>query len=279
MWGGDDNFDLAKTIAEGFGRWDEVLEPLRTLKNYSQRAHLEDKAFLKTEFWNFKSPVYDLRRPHPLNVYPVMATLPENITRLTHLKWMNICCVGLESLPENMSALHRLERLLCTNNKLKTLPQSLFQLKNLSSLEAHYNQIETLPANFWTGMNDTITYNSIRLSHNRLQALPEIHTPTANIYDLDFSFNQLSTLFQNFKHLRGVQQLKLSNNQLQTLPESIGDAPFTHVFVSNNQLKTLPESLFKNPDLKLVDARKNPISLREQKKIYQWVSDQVKILL
>ncbi|MBS0286533.1 MAG: leucine-rich repeat domain-containing protein [Proteobacteria bacterium] len=94
-------------------------------------------------------------------------------------------------------------------------------------------------AAFWRDLQ------SLRLQDNFLQTLPSnIGNNLQALLALFCENNQLTTLPESIGKLQALQVLFCDNNQLTTLPESIGNLQVLQgLGCNNNQLTTLPESI------------------------------------
>lgn len=254
MWLGEENFDLAALTAKGLGCWETVVQPILDLQQISYYTWNEPKDFLKlTE----------------LKILSNMPKLPADCILLKYLQKIEIGKIGLEAMPESIRNWQDLRYLNCSHNQLSSLPEDLYVLPLLGTLRASYNQLPSLPLSFW----ESPYMSEIFLSHNQLRQLPEpqkhIPTLTNGYYQLDLSYNLLEMLPKNFGILKCIHRLNLSNNRLKSLPLSMAEIRFGDIYLSNNQLSDLPD-WFKETNFNTLDLRKNPISLKNQRKIRDW---------
>ena len=79
--------------------------------------------------------------------------------------------------------------------------------------------------------------------------------------ELDLSDNQLTSLPESIGDLAQLKELDLGNNQLTSLPERIGDlAQLKELYLDNNQLTSLPERIGDLAQLKELDLSDNQLT-------------------
>lgn len=254
MWLGEENFDLAEVTAKGLDCWEIVVQPLMDLKKISYYTWNEPKDFLKlTE----------------LKILPKLPKLPADCIFLKYLQKIEIGKIGLEQMPESIRNWQDLRYLNCSNNKLVSLPEDLHLLPLLETLRADNNQLLSLPLSFW----ENPYLSEIFLSHNQLRHLPDPQKPISRFINeyklLDLSHNLLETLPKNFGFLPNIDRLNLSNNRIKSLPESLTKIRCGDIYLSGNQLSDLP-NWFQTMRFNTLDLRRNPISLKNQRKIQAW---------
>lgn len=139
-----------------------------------------------------------------------LRALPDNISKLTHLRSLSLDENELESLPDSICQLSELRSLSANRNRLNRLPENIGELKKLTSINLFINQLEYLPASFTQLVNLTTLY----LYSNKLRALPE-----------------------DFGHLKKLAHLYMDRNPyLRQLPKSFGLLPL-------NAGLTLPDKI------------------------------------
>ncbi|MCP4440891.1 MAG: hypothetical protein GY810_18370 [Aureispira sp.] len=124
---------------------------------------------------------------------------------------------NLATLPDSISKLKNLFFLDLSNNKLTHLPKSFTQLKNLTTLKLKSFNLTKLPDNF----GDLENLKVLILSHCKLESLPESFGNLSQLKSLRLSFNRLSYLPKSFVQLHNLTQVSLIMNQLKDLPEGI----------------------------------------------------------
>lgn len=148
-----------------------------------------------------------------------LSTLPELPLCIKHLFIEDNQLRELPALPESLITLKM------SNNRFVALPDLP---PSLETLDVHDNQMRALPE-----LPDTL--NCLEVWNNRLQQLPRLP--------------------QQLKHLMAY------DNALRRLP-GILPTVLTNLKINNNQLTHLPESITHLPDHALIDVSDNPLSDR-----------------
>lgn len=100
---------------------------------------------------------------------------------------------------------------------MKTIPDRLRELRQLTELSLRFNNIQTIPRDLFNSLS---SLTSLFLSHNKLHTLPDLHG------------------------LRALSVLDISSNNIQFLPESIGQLTQLHILnAHHNKITELPESM------------------------------------
>ncbi|KAJ7419642.1 leucine rich repeat containing 7 [Willisornis vidua] len=163
-----------------------------------------------------------------------LSSLPPGIASLGNLRELDISKNGIQDFPENIkcckcltiieasvnpvSKLVKLRILELRENHLKTLPKSMHKLTQLERLDLGNNEFS-------------------ELSIGKLKQL---------VY-LDVSKNRIETVDLDISGCEGLEDLLLSSNMLQQLPDSIGLLKrLTTLKVDDNQLTILPNAIGKH---------------------------------
>jgi len=102
------------------------------------------------------------------------------------------------------------------HNHLTHLPASIASLSNLWTFNASYNALTNISIN----LTNLTALQFLDLSHNQINSLPDIQG-LHQLKKLYVQDNLLSTLLNTFGiGLDSLRELKLSNNDLTSLPES-----------------------------------------------------------
>uniref|UniRef100_A0A674NR35 non-specific serine/threonine protein kinase n=1 Tax=Takifugu rubripes TaxID=31033 RepID=A0A674NR35_TAKRU len=183
-------------------------------------------------------------------------------SRIVHLDLSSNCLVALPSvLPWGLLHLLTLD---LSNNLLKELPAvhtsqevicSRLQQVNLSN-----NQLATLPSGF---LHLTLI-QSVSAAKNQLRTLFDIPNSTnwiglRKLQELDVSDNCLSSLSTAVMHcLKSLSVLRVCRNRLSSVPDPWA-CPLKQYKASNNQIESLPDtiSIFWRTQLQEVDFSEN----------------------
>ncbi len=163
-----------------------------------------------------------------------MKTLKElksgNLINSTYIK----IAVGLETFPDELYTLvDTLEVLDLTDNNLSFLPDDFYRFKKLKRLF---------------------------LSNNQFNHVPKVLAKLPNLSMIGMRNNKIKIFEENCLPL-STRWLILTDNELEFLPESIGDLKLLQKFMlSGNKLNSLPDSISKCTNLELLRIAVNNLS-------------------
>jgi len=171
-------------------------------------------------------------------------------------KRLNISC-GLTSFPREVFNLaDSLEVLDLSNNQLESLPDDLPRLYNLKALFLNNNQFKSVPE----VLARCPQLSMISFKSNHLTRLSETALPLQTRW-LILTNNQLTTLPASLGKLTKLQKLMLAGNQLRSLPDELSACLNLELIrIAANQLPTLPRWLLTLPRLAWVAYAGNPFS-------------------
>lgn len=101
------------------------------------------------------------------------------------------------------------------DNNFKRVPPSIKHCKNLEHLD---------------------------LEHNRIKHIPRFIAQLDSLRSLDLNHNRLKLSESDVKHASKVKKLSIGGNNIEKLPENIGDLQCTNLNLGKNKLKDLPKS-------------------------------------
>lgn len=132
---------------------------------------------------------------------------------------------------------------------LTTFPKEVYTLADtLERLDMTGNALNTLPNDFHTLRNLKILF----LSDNDFTELPSVLAKCPKLSMIGFRNNQIMSVPENALPL-STRWLILTDNLIETLPESIGDLHLLQkCMLSGNKLTALPESMTKCQNLELL---------------------------
>ena len=147
-----------------------------------------------------------------------------------------------------------LEILDLSNNQLSNLPDEFSQLKELRVAFFNNNQFEEFPEVLAACPN----LSMISFKSNKIRMISETAL-SPNIRWLILTNNQLTTLPKTIGKLTKLQKFMLAGNQLQTLPEELANCKKLELIrLAANQLTTLPPWLLTLPRLTWLAYAGNP---------------------
>ncbi|WP_028468731.1 leucine-rich repeat-containing protein kinase family protein [Neptunomonas japonica] len=164
---------------------------------------------------------------------------------------------NLTSFPlEILSLADSLEILDLSNNQLTSLPKELTQLKNLKIFFASNNHFETVPEVLGQCINlEMVGFKSNKINHVPENSLPE------KLRWLILTDNQISTLPDSLGKRPRLQKLALAGNRLTHLPQTLAQSTNLElVRISANQLVECPDQLLSLPKLSWFAFSGNPFS-------------------
>jgi len=201
---------------------------------------------------------------------------PEAFSTLSELGELGLTSGSLRTLNlQDLNAQRRyLQSLILHGNELSAVPTAALSVAtNLRTLDLSHNQISSLPADVFSGLihlsvvdlsnnglgsggldaaafhvDDsklrTLTMKSCRLGDRDMEALRQLHA----IADIILSYNSIANLPANlFNRMRSLRQLRLDNNQLQTITRSTFSSASSTLEVldlGHNPLSSVPEDAF-----------------------------------
>ena len=149
-----------------------------------------------------------------------------------------------------------LEILDLSNNHLSSLPQEFSQLKKLKVVFFNNNQFEEFPEVLAACPN----LSMVSFKGNQLKTISE-DALSPNIRWLILTNNQLTTLPSSIGKLSKLQKFMLAGNQLQSLPDELANCKNLELIrLAANQLQMLPAWLFTLPRLTWLAYAGNPCS-------------------
>lgn len=158
---------------------------------------------------------------------------------LRKLKVLNIANNHIRSI--RLNGLHSLEVFNLKNNKIYLV--SFKEMPSLLSLNLESNRLTRLDTNSIKNVNNLKT---LKFNHNFLSFLPnDVFTHLNKLVKLDLSYNKLSIINKTaFKELSYLEELYLQFNKLKKINETLTGLTRLKVLnLSNNQIDSLDESL------------------------------------
>ncbi|HIB29789.1 MAG TPA: hypothetical protein EYO24_04670, partial [Candidatus Marinimicrobia bacterium] len=165
-----------------------------------------------------------------------LTVVPENISNLSELTYLDLDNNQLETLPESFSDLSLLETLWLGRNPLEVIPESIFNLISLNHLAVYETNISETPSE----IGNLTNLQKLYLFGNQLtgEIPPEIWNLT-NLTYLTLSGNQLTgSIPPEIGNLINLERLYLQYNQLSgEIPPEIGDLTnLERLYLNYNQL-------------------------------------------
>ncbi len=174
--------------------------------------------------------------------------------QLKGTKRLNVSCKLTDFPREIFDLADSLEVLDLSNNRLSSLPDDLPQLYNLRAIFLNNNQFEVVPE----VLAQCPKLSLISFKSNHLTSLSPTALPQQTRW-LILTNNQLTTLPPSLGKLSQLQKLMLAGNQLRTIPEELSSCLNLELIrIAANQLTAFPQWLLSMPRLAWIAYGGNP---------------------
>ncbi len=152
--------------------------------------------------------------------------------------------------------LQQITRLQIAEN-LTEFPREIFELADtLEILDLSNNQLNCLPADFGRLQQLKVVF----LSNNQFKQLPVVLSDCPKLEMIGFKANAITDVSESALP-KTTRWLILTDNQIQKLPDSIGElAQLQKLMLAGNQLTELPESLSQCTNLQLMRISANQLA-------------------
>ncbi|XP_059122494.1 leucine-rich repeat-containing protein 40 isoform X3 [Peromyscus eremicus] len=184
-----------------------------------------------------------------------LTCIPEGFEHLSSLEDLDLSNNRLATVPAGFALLSSLLRLNLSSNQLKSLPPEISRMKRLKHLDCDSNLLETVPPD--VGSMESLELLSLR--RNKLRVLPEFPS-SRHLKELYLGENQIEMLgAEHLQHLQAILVLDLRGNKLRSVPEEMALLQsLERLDLSNNDISSLPCSLG-NLHLKFLALEGNPL--------------------
>ncbi|MBD3211353.1 MAG: leucine-rich repeat protein [Candidatus Lokiarchaeota archaeon] len=189
--------------------------------------------------------------------------IPTNIANLVSLKQMDLSNNQIQIIPDSFSQMESLLHLNLRHNSLSSLPESFGSLRTLKSLDLSHNKLISLPKSF-KNLKDL---ENLKLYGNKFDEIPNEIAELSRLIYLEIGLNAIKSIEKNLlrmkslerlglggnnldvdtlyllEDLRNLKQIELYDNNIEILPNSIGElTQVRDLSIHNNQLQDLPET-------------------------------------
>lgn len=184
-----------------------------------------------------------------------LTCIPEGFEHLSSLEDLDLSNNRLATVPAGFALLSSLLRLNLSSNQLKTLPAEISRMQRLKHLDCDSNLLETVPPD----MGSMESLELLYLRRNKLRVLPDFPS-SRQLKELHLGENQIEMLgAEHLQHLQAILVLDLRGNKLRSVPEEMALLQsLERLDLSNNDISSLPCSLG-NLHLKFLALEGNPL--------------------
>lgn len=169
---------------------------------------------LMVEYQGRKVPVTSVKKLFVYLNANGLTELPDEIGELKNVIFLYLERNRLSSLPRGFLGLENLVAVYFTENEFTEIPRLIYEMTWLSKLQFSWNRITELPADIGR-LNELRHFN---IAGNRIEVLPDSIARMTKIRVCDFSDNPIRVIPESFGDVGIVNQLRIRNTNLTTLP-------------------------------------------------------------
>ena len=188
---------------------------------------------------------------------------------------------GLRNFPKELYSLEdSLEVLDLTDNNLSSLPEDFYRFKKLTRLFLSNNQFNHIPK----VLAKLPELSMIGIRNNQIKTFEENSLPLSTRW-LILTDNELTTLPNSIGDLKSLQKCMLSGNKLSFLPKTFAHCTNLELLrISANKLEGFPTLLLSLPKLSWLTYSANPFckkhpKIKDKLKVVSWEELGIKELL
>ncbi len=182
--------------------------------------------------------------------------LPAGLAHCRALRDLQIENNKLVVLPKSIGSLEKLETLTLTNNRLRQVPAELANCQMLQKLHLANNRLKNLP----TSLRKLEWLRELDVSGNALGHCPEVVARCPRLRKLSLAGNKMKRLVTWQKAGR-IEELDCSGNQLASVQELTALRQLQVLDLSNNRIQGFSNKFWHFPELKRLQAQRNPAKL------------------
>lgn len=136
---------------------------------------------------------------------------------------LDLSKMGITTFPKCILQLTHVDELDLSRNMLKKIPSSIQNFQNLRWLDLHSNQLEELPEAI--GTLQKLSYLNVCNNKLTTKNLPEDLRLLKNLRVLNLGLNRLDSVPTTLGALKKLEELGLFDNALTTIPKSVKNLP------------------------------------------------------
>lgn len=184
--------------------------------------------------------------------------LPDRLNQLNKLKriyWRNS---NLGSQKVKVARLSGIEKLDLSGNGLTKLPR-IHRIKGIEELVLEENEFKKIP--LWR-VRKLKSIKELELSQNPVILDKRWYGLIDHVKILKLNKCNISSIHPSLYRMKGVEELQIQVNKLQTLPEGISELnQLTKLSFYKNELDSLPSDLFDLNNLEVIDLYYNKLQV------------------
>ena len=184
---------------------------------------------------------YKLKQLRVVNLcHNELNELDEELGNLDMLDNLDIAHNKLIELPASIGCLSKVSNFNASHNMLESIPYEISFMRSVNCLEMSHNNIQELG----DSIKDLHCLERVYLQHNKLKVMPILKS-CQHLKEIYLGFNQIEELTDiDLENMPNIKLLDLRDNKIPSLPDEIINLQgLERLDVSNNDLATLPFSL------------------------------------
>eukprot|EP01119_Soliformovum_irregulare_P012942 TRINITY_DN3396_c1_g1_i2.p1 TRINITY_DN3396_c1_g1~~TRINITY_DN3396_c1_g1_i2.p1 ORF type:complete len:719 (-),score=245.60 TRINITY_DN3396_c1_g1_i2:239-2395(-) len=172
-----------------------------------------------------------------------LRVIPDEFSRLVHLKALVLSGNLIEDLPESLLNLTELESFKASINNIKKFPHFLLSLPCLAEINLAFNQISEWDTS--SPIIESCALTTLSLEENQLQCIPDGIKALKNLKSLRMRDNNIKSISDEIGTLDNLIVLELKENNIKTLPATLLQAKsLKTILLQHNRIKKLPDAWF-----------------------------------
>ncbi|XP_064477239.1 leucine-rich repeat-containing protein 40-like [Ornithodoros turicata] len=178
-----------------------------------------------------------------------LTSLPATIGFLSRLTRLNLSHNSLAAVPPDIGSMNALQILDLSWNRLKSLPEQLGTLCHMEQLFLQQNELRALPS-----FSGCPKLKELHAGNNQITELPiDVLETLLSLKTLDLKNNKIKVLLPDITMIQGLERLDLTNNDLATLPYTLGTMTHIHCLgVEGNPLRAIRKDILKRGTVHLL---------------------------
>jgi len=197
--------------------------------------------------------------------------IPDSISLLLELRYINLSDLRLTSLPQSMGDLLKLDYINLSGNEINRIPEWLLEIARIQISKTYLNEGVISSEVIALAIIEIFIGEKLKKVE---QTKNVIHWDTALHYKINIDGNVIGIYLKNENinlslfpeqicELKLLEELEVPDSSIQTLPKCIGNLKSLKYFnLYNNRINTIPETIEKLINLEYLDLDDNDMSER-----------------